>query len=74
MKDNFLEELEKRLEENRRVAERGILPRFMWGAASYLGFHQFRMLLVVALGVTVMMFMFWYPTLIRVSKLLFIFI
>jgi hypothetical protein len=71
MSDNFLQELENRLEENRKMAEGGVLPRPLWGLASYLGFHQFRTLLIVSLGVTITLFLFWYPILIKVSKLIF---
>ena len=74
MKDDFLNELEARLEENRKVAQRGVLPKFLWGAASYLGFHQFRTLVIVSLGLTAIMFIFLYPILIKVSKLIFIYL
>jgi hypothetical protein len=71
---NFLDELEARLEENRQMAERSWVPKPLWGAASYLGFHSFRVLVIVSLLITVGLFLFWHPVLIEVSKQLFLYI
>ena len=74
MKENkFLDELEERLGENRRLAERSILPRQLYGVASYLGFHTFRTLVVVSLAVTLGMWLLDYKWLMGLSKLLFIY-
>jgi hypothetical protein len=71
--DKFLDELEKRLEENRRIVAQGWLPKPIQGLASYLGFHQFRTLVIISLVMTAMSFGFFYDPLIKVSKLLFLF-
>ena len=72
--EQFLNELEERLAENRQMAERSWVPRPLWGAASYLGFHSFRVLVVVSFLITVGLFLFWHPVLIEVSKQLFLYI
>ena len=72
--DRFLEELEKRLEENRGLAERSILPKQLYGLASYLGFHSFRSLVIVSGLVTIMGFYFFYGQLVAISKQLFLFL
>ena len=74
MKENkFLDELEERLEENRRLAERSILPPQLYGVASYLGFHTFRTLVVVSLVMTMGLWWLGYGWLINMGKLLFLY-
>lgn len=70
----FLEELEKRLEENRVLAEKSILPKQLYGLASYLGFHSFRSLVIVSGLITIMGFYFFYGQLVAISKQLFLFL
>lgn len=70
-KEQFLEELEKRLEENRELAERTILPRQLHGLASYLAFHTLRGLLLLSGIITAGMFGFEYEGLIKISRRLF---
>jgi hypothetical protein len=67
----FLEELQHRLTENRRLAEKSVLPGFLQGAASYLAFHTFRTLVVASFFVTSVMFMVFYDELMGLSKLIF---
>ncbi len=67
----FLQELEQRLKENRRVAQASVLPKWLWGAASYLGFHTFRTLFIVSFLLTLLSFVWWWQDLIRVSRILF---
>jgi hypothetical protein len=74
MKNNeqaFLDELQGRLAENRRLAEKGLLPKQLSGVASYLAFHTFRTLLWVSLLMTIAMFWKLHPQLMEVSKVVF---
>ena len=52
VEDEFLQELEERLEENRKIAKQSVLPKQLYGVASYLGFHTFRGLVLVSLLMT----------------------
>lgn len=72
--EDFLEELEQRLEENRELAKKSILPKQLYGLASYLGFHSFRSLVIISFVITVLGFYFWYDTLVAISKQLFFYI
>lgn len=69
----FLEELQQRLEENRQLAEKTLLPRFLRRPASYLAFHHFRTVLIISLLVTVAMFWLAYQPLLRISKTIFLY-
>lgn len=71
---DFLRELDERLEENRRMAERSILPPQLYGLASYLGFHTFRTLVVVSLVMTMVLFWQFYPELMKISREIFLFL
>ena len=44
--DKFLDELDARLEENRRLAENSSLPKVLQPIAGYLAFHHVRVLLL----------------------------
>jgi hypothetical protein len=72
--DDFLSELETRLEENRRMAEQSWLPSPLHGLASYLGFHTFRSLVVASLAVTMVLFWQFYPELMKISREIFLFL
>ena len=51
--DKFLVEIEERLIENRRLAEKSWVPDFLKPLVTYLGFNTFRALFVVSLIVTI---------------------
>lgn len=70
----FLRELEVKLIQNRKMAERSFLPKPLQGLASYLGFHSFRVLALVSLGLTIILFWGWYPTMVEISRELFLFL
>jgi hypothetical protein len=72
-RDIFLEELEKRLEENRKLAAGSWLPRPLWGLASYMAFHTFRTLLLAALGITVLGTIFGFRQMLDVGKAMFLY-
>ncbi|OGV90637.1 hypothetical protein A2783_05755 [Microgenomates group bacterium RIFCSPHIGHO2_01_FULL_45_11] len=67
----FLREIEERLAENRRLAERSILPPFLYSVASYLGFHAFRVLFLTSFLVTTVVFWLWFEWLMSLSKQIF---
>ena len=54
----FLKDLEARLEENRKIAQKSYVPAWLQPLASYLGFHAFRALFLLSLAITI--FMFWW--------------
>lgn len=56
-RDEFLAQLEERLEENRRIMGQWGLPKPLWGVASYLGSHSLRVLLGVSFLIA--LFGFW---------------
>ena len=70
--ETFLREIERRLEENRRLAERSFLPKQLSGVASYLGFHTFTGLVGVSLGLTILAYSLLYERLMQWGKLLFL--
>ena len=69
--DLFLDELESRLEENRKLAKGTMWPKPLQGLVSYFGFHSFRSLFLISLGLTIGLFWLWYWPLISLSKNLF---
>lgn len=72
--DVLLQELEERLEENRRLVEETYIPKPLYGVASYLGFHTFRVLVGLSFGLTVIGFYFFYDQLVLLGKQLFLFL
>ena len=71
--DKFLEKLEERLEENRQLAEKSVLPKFLSPLASYLGFNAFRVLFFLSFGLTVILSWYAFDWMILVGKKLFLF-
>jgi hypothetical protein len=67
----FLEELQQRLAENRRLTEKSVLPGFLQDAASYLAFHTFRSLVLASFLITSVMFVAFYDELMGLSRLIF---
>ncbi len=55
MKKNFEKELNKRLEENRRLSEKQFLPRRAFGLASWLVENMFYILLVLSFILAIVM-------------------
>jgi len=55
--DEFIKKLERRLEENKRIAESSWIPGFLKPLASYLAFNAFRTLFVLSLILTILMSM-----------------
>ena len=72
--EDFLAELEERLEENRKLMQGSFLPESLKGPASYLGFHTFTVLLGISFLVTVMLYGVWFEELMSLSRILFLFI
>lgn len=72
--DKFLEELENRLEQNRKIAQKSWIPRPLHKAVSYLGFHSFRVLFLVSFGITALVFAFWYEVMVSLSKQIFLYL
>ncbi len=67
----FLEQIEARLEENRRLLVGSLVPVRLRPIAAYLGFHTFRMLWVGSLVATLLLYGFLFEWLMGVSKILF---
>lgn len=70
----FLEELEARLKENRRLADDSRWPEFLKPMVSYLGFHPLRVLVGLSLFSTLVMFGLYYESLMALSRKLFLFL
>lgn len=70
--EQFLKELEDKLEQNRRMAAKSWVPKPLYGVVSYLGFHSLRVLVLVSLGITVIIFAVWYPTMVELSRKVFL--
>jgi hypothetical protein len=70
-KTDFLEQIELRLEENRRVLVSSPVPEWLQPIAAYLGFHTFRVLLGLSFVITVTVYGFFYDELAVISGLLF---
>ena len=69
--EEFANELEKRLEENRKIGEKSYIPSFLQGVVAYLGFHSFRVLVLGSLGVTILLFLLLGESLMYISKWIF---
>lgn len=69
----FLQQLESRLNENRRLISASPLPSFLHGFAGYLGFHPFRTLFILSFSITLFSFIFLYQPLIILSRHLFLY-
>lgn len=72
-KEGFLEEIEKRLEENRNLAAESVLPKPLWSVASYLAFHSFRSLVLVSLGLTILGSLVAFEWMVKLGKLVFLY-
>lgn len=70
-RDIFLEELEQRLEENRRLAAGSWLPKPLWGVASYLAFHTFRSLVLASLLLVILLAWLRFDFLLMLGKTIF---
>lgn len=70
-KVQFLQELETRLEENRRIAQKSYVPAWLQPLASYLGFHAFRTLFLLSLVITILMFCWQFDLTILIGKKIF---
>ena len=73
VREEFLREIEARLKENRRLARDSWLPKPLWGAASYLAFHTFRSLVLLALVVALVVYFIWFEWLVEVGKMVFLY-
>ena len=71
--EEFLQELEKKLDENRKIVSRSILPKPFYGVASYLGFHPLRVLVGLSLLTTVILFGKFFGGLMLLSRKIFLF-
>jgi hypothetical protein len=70
---DFLEEIERRLEENRRLAAESVLPKPLWSVASYLAFHSFRSLVLISLGLTILVSFGAFDWMVKLGKLVFLY-
>jgi hypothetical protein len=68
----FLQEIEQRLAENRKLMQGSVMPRSLAGVVSYLGFHTFRSLFIISFLVTLSLFVGFYDVLVMVSRGMFL--
>lgn len=71
--EDFLNELEERVRQNRRMAESSRLPKWLQPLAGYWAFHNFKALTITSLIITIGLFWGWFEELIAISKKLFLY-
>jgi len=69
--DEFLAEIERRLEENRLIAAKSIFPNFLKPLVTYLGFNTFRSLFVISLLITIGGVVYFFPSMVSLGKMIF---
>jgi hypothetical protein len=67
-KDEFLRELESKLRENRKLGESSLWPEKFKGPLGILGWYFWEIDLIISFFVSVGIFLFWLPEIIKVAK------